>query len=160
MDSQNKKANILIVDDEPNALKVLSAILKEIPYNTYLADGVDKAKEIVSSEDIDVVITDLKMPGKDGLHLFKYLKSHYPDIPVIFLTAFGTVDSAVTAMTDGAFFYFIKPPDYVKMKAILSKAVEQKQLKMKLPVCEVNLNQPTDFPALSGKVRVWRMYSG
>lgn len=151
MDSQNKKANILIVDDEPNALKVLSAILKEIPYNTYLADGVDKAKEIVSSEDIDVVITDLKMPGKDGLYLFKYLKSHYPDIPVIFLTAFGTVDSAVTAMTDGAFFYFIKPPDYVKMKAILSKAVEQKQLKNEITSLRSQLESTYRFSSIIGK---------
>ncbi len=151
MDSQDKKANILIVDDEPNALKVLSAILKEIPYNTYLADGVDKAKDIVSSEDIDVVITDLKMPGKDGLYLFKYLKSHYPDIPVIFLTAFGTVDSAVTAMTDGAFFYFIKPPDYVKMKAILSKAVEQRRLKNEITSLRSQLESTYRFSSIIGK---------
>jgi DNA-binding NtrC family response regulator len=151
VDSQEKKANILIVDDEPNALKVLSAILKEIPYNTYLADGVDKAKDIVSSEDIDVVITDLKMPGKDGLHLFKYLKSQHPDIPVIFLTAFGTVDSAVTAMTDGAFFYFIKPPDYVKMKAILSKAVEQRRLKNEIASLRSQLESTYRFSSIIGK---------
>jgi DNA-binding NtrC family response regulator len=151
VDNQDKKANILIVDDEPNALKVLSAILKEIPYNTYLADGVDKAKKIVSSEDIDVVITDLKMPGKDGLHLFKYLKSQYPDIPVIFLTAFGTVDSAVTAMTDGAFFYFIKPPDYVKMKAILSKAIEQRRLKNEIASLRSQLESTYRFSSIIGK---------
>lgn len=151
MDSKNKKANILIVDDEPNALKVLSAILNEIPYNTYLADGVDKAKDIISAEEIDVVITDLKMPDKDGLYLFNYLKTRYPDIPVIFLTAFGTVDSAVTAMTEGAFFYFIKPPDYVKMKAVLSKAVEQRMLKHEVKSLRSQLESTYGFSSIIGK---------
>ena len=98
---------MLIVDDELNARKVLSAILKEVPYDVFQADGAKKAKEVAASENIDVIITDLKMPGEDGLQLFNYLKTNYPDIPVIFLTAFGTVDSAVTAVTEGAFFYFI-----------------------------------------------------
>jgi DNA-binding NtrC family response regulator len=123
------KAGILIVDDERNARRVLSAILEKMQYNIFQADCVDSAIEILSTESIDTVITDLKMPGKDGLYLFNYLKENFTDIPVIFLTAFGTVDSAVTAMTEGAFFYFIKPPDYVKLKAILNKAVEQKKLK-------------------------------
>ena len=101
--------NVLIVDDEPNALRVLSAILEEASYNVYKADCVDKAEEILSAEVMDTVITDLKMPGKDGMYLFNFLNSKYPEIPVIFLTAFGTVDSAVTAMTDGAFYYLIKP---------------------------------------------------
>ena len=122
-------ACILIVDDEKNARRVLSAILDDKQYNIFQADSVDRAIEIVSSEPIDTVITDLKMPGRDGLYLFNYLKTNFADIPVIFLTAFGTVDSAVTAMTEGAFFYFVKPPDYVKLKAILNKALEQKKLK-------------------------------
>jgi DNA-binding NtrC family response regulator len=123
------KASILIVDDEKNARRVLSAILDGKQYNIFQADSVDRAIETVSTESIDTVITDLKMPGRDGLYLFNYLKANFEDIPVIFLTAFGTVDSAVTAMTEGAFFYFIKPPDYVKLKAILNKAIEQKKLK-------------------------------
>ena len=150
MDNQNK-ANVLIVDDEPNARKVLSAILKEVPYNIYQADGVDRALEIVSSEDIDAVITDLKMPGRDGLYLFNYLKLNRPDIPVIFLTAFGTVDSAVTAMTEGAFFYFIKPPDYAKLKAIIARAVEQKKLKNEITDLRSQLESTYKFSSIIGK---------
>ncbi|HDH06010.1 MAG TPA: sigma-54-dependent Fis family transcriptional regulator [Nitrospirae bacterium] len=150
MDNRNK-ANVLIVDDEPNARKVLSAILKEVPYNIYQADGADEASEIVSSEDIDVVITDIKMPGKDGLYLFNYLKLNCPDIPVIFLTAFGTVDSAVTAMTEGAFFYFIKPPDYAKLKAILARAVEQKKLKNEITDLRSQLESTYKFSSIIGK---------
>ncbi len=143
--------NILLVDDEPNALKVLSAILREASYNIYQADRVDRAQEIVSTERIDAVITDLKMPGKDGLYFFDYLKSNYPDIPVIFLTAFGTVDSAVTAMTEGAFFYFIKPPDYVKLKAVLAKAVEQKKLKNEITDLRNQLESTYRFSNIIGK---------
>jgi DNA-binding NtrC family response regulator len=150
VNSQNK-SNILIVDDEPNARRVLSAILKEAPYNVYQADGVDKAEEIVSTEGIDAVITDLKMPGKDGFYLFNYLKSNYPDIPVIFLTAFGTVESAVAAMSEGAFFYFIKPPDYVKLKAILTKAVEQRRLKNEIANLRNQLESTYRFSSIIGK---------
>ncbi|MBI5742163.1 MAG: sigma-54-dependent Fis family transcriptional regulator [Nitrospirae bacterium] len=145
------RSNILLVDDEPNALRVLSAILREASYNTYQAAGVDEALEIVSAENIDAVITDLKMPGKDGLQLFHHLKSYYPDLPVIFLTAFGTVDSAVTAMTEGAFFYFIKPPDYVKLKAILAKAVEQKKLRNEIADLRSRLETTYKFSSIIGK---------
>lgn len=150
MDNQSRP-NILLVDDEPNALKVLSAILREYPYNTHLAHGADSAKEIVSRENIDAVITDLKMPGKDGLYLFNHLKSNYPDIPVIFLTAFGTVDSAVMAVKEGAFFYFIKPPDYEKLKAILAKAVEQKKLKSEISNLRNQLESTYRLSGIIGK---------
>ncbi|MBI4847318.1 MAG: sigma-54-dependent Fis family transcriptional regulator [Nitrospirae bacterium] len=144
-------SNILLVDDEPNALRVLSAILGEASYNVFQADGVDKAIEIISAENIDAVITDLKMPGKDGLFLFSHLKANHPDVPVIFLTAFGSVDSAVTAMTEGAFFYFIKPPDYVKLKAILSKAVEQRKLKNEIANLRSQLESTYRFSSIIGK---------
>ncbi|NOZ68276.1 MAG: sigma-54-dependent Fis family transcriptional regulator [Deferribacteres bacterium] len=150
MNNQNR-ADVLIVDDEPNALRVLSAILKEIPYNVHEADSVENAKAVVSKENIDAVITDLKMPGEDGLYLFEWLKSNYPDIPVIFLTAFGTVDSAVTAMTEGAFFYFIKPPDYVKLKAVLARAVEQKRLRDEISNLRSRLESTYRFSSIVGK---------
>jgi two-component system response regulator HydG len=149
--SSESKSNILLVDDEPNALKVLSAILNEGPYNILCANSFDEALKVVSSESIDAVITDLKMPGKDGLFLFNYFKTNYADIPVIFLTAFGSVDSAVTAMKEGAFFYFVKPPDYVKLKAILSKAVEQKQLKNEINNLRSQLESTYKFSNIIGK---------
>ena len=144
-------ANILIVDDEPNALKVLSAILEDASYNVYKANCVDKAEELISTERIDSVITDLKMPGRDGMNFFNYLNTKYPDIPVIFLTAFGTIDSAVSAMVKGAFYYFIKPPDYVKLKAILAKAVEQRKLKSEIAYLRSQLESTYRFSNIIGK---------
>ncbi|NWF52138.1 MAG: sigma-54-dependent Fis family transcriptional regulator [Nitrospirae bacterium] len=127
-----KNGRILLVDDEPNAIKVLSAILSDAGYDVIESQNGEKAIKIISKTDVDAVITDLKMPGTDGLQLFDYLIENYPDLPVIFLTAYGTVESAVNAMTRGAFYYFIKPPDYLKLKSIIAKAVEQRSLKKEL----------------------------
>ncbi|HSB32804.1 MAG TPA: sigma-54 dependent transcriptional regulator [Candidatus Sulfobium mesophilum] len=126
---ETDKGKILMVDDEPNALTVLSAILSHEGYDVLKSDNVDYAIEILHKETVDAIVTDMKMPEKDGLELFQYVSKTLPDIPVIFLTAYGTVDSAVSAMTHGAFYYFIKPPDYVKFKSVLARAVEQRRLR-------------------------------
>jgi DNA-binding NtrC family response regulator len=122
----NGKGDILIVDDEPNALTVLSAILSEEGYSVLRSGDVDTATEIIYKRPVDAVITDIKMPGKDGMYLFDYVMKNHPDVPVIFLTAYGTVESAVAAMTRGAFHYFMKPPDYPTLKGVLEKAVKQR----------------------------------
>lgn len=121
--------NVLIVDDEPNALKILSAILSDKGFRIFDARGIDVAISIINKHDIDAIVTDIKMIGGDGMELFHYVKQHFSEIPVIFLTAYGSVDSAVSAITQGAFYYFIKPPDYIKLKGILARAVEQRQLR-------------------------------
>lgn len=123
---------VLIVDDEPNALTVLAAILREEGYSVFKAGDAAAAELALEKEDVDTVITDMKMPAKDGMQLMDFITERYPDIPVIFLTAYGSVDSAVHAITRGAFYYFIKPPDYVKLKGILARAVEQRGLKREL----------------------------
>src|SRR5512135_1756457 len=122
----NGKGDVLIVDDEPNALKVLSAILSEEGYKVLQSGDVDTATELIYRHPVDAVITDIKMPGKDGIYLFDHITKNHPDIPVIFLTAYGTIESAVSAMTSGAFHYFMKPPDYPVLKSVLAKAVERR----------------------------------
>lgn len=133
------KGKVLVVDDEPNALRVLSAILAEEGYHITSSDNVDKAIAIIQQVDVDAVITDLKMPGKDGMDLFEHISENYPDIPVVFLTAYGTVESAVSAMTRGAFYYFIKPPDYMNLKGILVRAIEQRRLKREVESLKLRL---------------------
>ncbi len=126
------RGDVLIVDDEPNAIKVLSAILSEDGYKVFESKDVDSATKLINEKNVDTVITDLKMPGKDGMQFFEYLKKGHNDIPVIFLTAYGTVESAVSAMTHGVFYYFIKPPDYQKLKRVLARAVENRRFKRDL----------------------------
>lgn len=124
--------NVLIVDDEFNAVRVLSAILSEEGYRVIESQQIDKALHLFCQTEIDAVITDVKMPGMGGVELFEYLRHNHPEIPVIFLTAFGTVESAVNAMNCGAFHYFIKPPDYAQLKSVIAKAVEQRQVAKEL----------------------------
>jgi DNA-binding NtrC family response regulator len=135
------KKSILLVDDEPNALKVLSAILLEDGYHVIESQDVAKAVKIIAQKDIDAVITDLVMPGMSGMQLFDYIVDKHADIPVIFLTAYGSVDSAVNAMTRGAFYYFIKPPDYVKLKSIIQKAIEHRSLKKEIAVLRSQIDE-------------------
>jgi DNA-binding NtrC family response regulator len=124
--------HVLIVDDEPNAIKVLSAILSEEGYEISESKDVERAMKVIQKGNVDAIITDLKMPGKDGLYLFQNVNRNHSYVPVIFLTAYGTVESAVSAMSDGAFHYFIKPPDYAELKNVLARAVEQCRLKREL----------------------------
>ena len=136
---KNHNGKVLIVDDEQNALRVLSAILSEEGHHVFGADNVEKAVTTMQQVDVDAVITDLKMPGKDGMALFEYVTDNFPDVPVIFLTAYGTVESAVSAMTRGAFYYFIKPPDYMNLKGILVRAIEQRRLKREVESLKMRL---------------------
>lgn len=146
-----KNGRILIVDDEQNALRVLSAILKEEGYTVREAMDYNGALSVVARDDIDVVITDMKMPDRDGMQLFDHLSENHPDIPVIFLTAYGTVDSAVHAVTQGAFYYFIKPPDYAKLKGILARALEQRLLKREIESLKSRLGIDEQESRIIGK---------
>lgn len=136
----NGNGKVLIVDDEPNAIRVLSAILSEEGYQVLESWDVEGALKILGAEDLDAVITDMKMPGKDGMQLFEYISENRPDIPVIFLTAYGSIESAVNTITNGAFYYFIKPPDFQKLKVILTRAVEQRRLKRELALLKKKLS--------------------
>jgi two-component system response regulator HydG len=136
----NDKGTILIVDDELNALKVLSAILSAEGFLVIQASSVDEAIAAIKAKLPDTIITDMKMPGKSGLDLFKFIKTNHPGIPVIFLTAYGTVESAVNVLTAGAFHYFVKPPDYRELIRVLVSAVELGRLKREMRSLQTRLD--------------------
>ncbi len=100
---------ILVVDDEPNYLIVLSELLVDEGYEVFTADRGDKALKILNKTDIDLVITDMRMPGMNGMELLKSIKTINKDLPVVMLTAFGEVEMAVNAMQAGAHDYITKP---------------------------------------------------
>ena len=102
---------ILIVDDEKNYLRVLSAVLEEEGYEVLTALSGREALEIQETSDLDLILTDMKMPGMDGIKLLEHIKAKDPDLPVIMMTAHGTVDKAVEAMQKGAYSYILKPFD-------------------------------------------------
>ena len=119
---------VLIVDDEKNYLVVLGAFLAEQGYETMTADNAEQALEIVKSTDLDLVVTDMKMSPMDGTELLRHIKAVYPDLPVIMMTAYGTVEKAVEAMQLGAFNFILKPFQNETLNQLASKAVRSYQL--------------------------------
>jgi DNA-binding NtrC family response regulator len=101
---------ILIVDDEPDMLKLLSmTIQRKAPYQVTTTNNPVEALELVKGGGFDLIISDLKMPGLDGIELLDAVKRFNPDTPVILMTAYGTIESASEAMEKGGFDYITKP---------------------------------------------------
>jgi len=115
---------ILIVDDEKNYPLVLSAVLEEEGYETLTANSGHEALEILENSDVDLVLTDMKMPVMDGVVLLERIKAHDPYLPVIMMTAYGTVEKAVEAMQKGAHNYILKPFDNERLNIYVRKALE------------------------------------
>ncbi len=119
---------ILIVDDEKNYLTILSAILEDEGFEVLTALGGQEALEIHKTSDLDLILTDMKMPTMDGIELLENLKSVDPDLPVIMMTAHGTVDKAVEAMQKGAYTYVLKPFDNERLIIYVTKAISMYQV--------------------------------
>lgn len=99
---------ILVVDDEAQYQEVINMILQSEGYETKVANSGEEALEILEKEKFQLVLTDLKMNGMDGIHLLEEIKNNYVDTYVMLITGFGTIKNAVEAMKKGAFGYFIK----------------------------------------------------
>ncbi len=114
---------ILIVDDEKNYPLVLSAVLQEEGFETLTAHSAMEALEIADHSNIDLVLTDMKMPQMDGIQLLARIKEKDPELPVIMMTAHGTVEKAVEAMQKGADNYILKPFDNEQLTIYVNKAI-------------------------------------
>ena len=119
-------SRILIVDDEPRILLLLQNLLKANGYEVVSARDGASALDLVRQGGIDVAITDLRMSPMDGMTLFKGIKEIAPDMPVILLTAYATVETAVEAMKSGIFDYLTKPFKVDDLVACLKRAEEKK----------------------------------
>jgi two-component system, NtrC family, response regulator len=119
---------ILIVDDEKNYLRVLSAVLEEEDYDVLTAPSGQEALSIQEKSDLDLILTDMKMPGMDGIKLLEHIKTRDPGLPVIMMTAHGTIDKAVEAMQKGAYSYILKPFDNERLIIYVKKAVAMFQV--------------------------------
>lgn len=125
------KPRILVVDDEPNLRKVLGALLQQSGHEVVTeADGASGLARVKMAPrgTYDVVISDLRMPGMDGMQLLKALIEEDPGLPVIILTAHGSVDTAVEAVKSGAFDFLEKPFDRNQIDKVLAKAVATRRL--------------------------------
>lgn len=120
--------SILIVDDEKNYRVVLEALLAPEGYEIFTASNAADALKMSRESDIDLIITDMKMPGMTGMELLIEAKKVKPDLPVIIMTAFGTIEMAVEAMKKDAYDYITKPFQNDELKLTIHKALENYRL--------------------------------
>ncbi|MBU1626653.1 sigma-54 dependent transcriptional regulator [bacterium] len=122
--------SILFIDDEKNFLEIFKAYFTKEDYKVHIASSAkDGLKILQQNEDIELVVTDYQMPDMNGMELFYKLRETQPDIPVILLTAYGSIDQAVEALKSGIFYYFKKPVDFLKIKIIIKETIEKIRLK-------------------------------
>jgi two-component system, NtrC family, response regulator len=147
---------ILIVDDEKNYLLVLSAVLEDEGYEVLTAPDGPEALEIQKSSDLDLVVTDMKMPGMDGIEFLEQIKARDPDLPVIMMTAHGTVDKAVEAMQKGAYSYILKPFDNERLILFAKKAMSTYQVVKENRRLRVAVESQYQFGRIIGKSKPMR----
>lgn len=147
---------ILIVDDEKNYLLVLSAVLEEEGYEVLTALSGLEALETQKSSDVDLVLTDMKMPGMDGIELLERIKAYDPDLPVIMMTAHGTVDKAVEAMQKGAYSYILKPFDNERLILYVKKAISVYQVVKENRRLRNAVESQYQFGKIIGKSKIMR----
>ncbi len=130
---KSEPLQILIADDEPNMRKVLRVMLEHDGYEVHEAEDGATALALFSENHIDIVITDLKMPKIGGMELLRGIIDLNTDIPVIMITAHGTVDTAVEALKLGAFDYITKPFERREMRQTVAKAARTRELNRREP---------------------------
>src|SRR5580700_9002710 len=124
-----ERKQVLIVDDEVNLRKILSAQLTRDGYDVLTAEDGERSLQLLGEHHIDLVITDLKMPKVDGMTLLKRALEEDPELPVVLITAHGTIDTAVEALKTGAFDFVTKPFDKDEVRQIVSKALKTRELR-------------------------------
>jgi len=120
--------NVLIIEDETRMREVIIMLLSDMKINIFeAADGVE-AIDIFDNENIHLVISDLKLPKKGGMEILYHIKENRPEVPVIIITAFGSIDNAVTAIREGAFDYVTKPFKEDRLRSCVKKALQISKL--------------------------------
>lgn len=127
-DITTPRVNILLVDDEPLVRRSLSEFLTLEGYTVTVATSGKEALEMLAGFTPDIVITDIKMPGMDGIELLRCIKKEHQDLPVILITGYGSINSAVDAMKEGAYDYITKPIVDNEIKIVLERLAKQRRL--------------------------------
>jgi DNA-binding NtrC family response regulator len=134
------KPTLLIVDDDKNTRDGLQRALQR-NYTPLVAESAEAALKILAQKsNVDVMLSDLRMPGENGLSLLKQVQAHYPAVTCILLTAYGTVADAVEAMKQGAYDFLMKPINLDHLDLLLARAIHSRELEQKVEALETQLN--------------------
>jgi DNA-binding NtrC family response regulator len=144
------KGRILVVDDEVNARTALAELLRDEGYAVDLAADGFKALGKLADFSPDLVLTDLKMPGMDGIQLLDRVREHDPEVAVVVMTAFGEVETAVGAMRAGARDYLSKPVNVGELSLVVAREMEQRRVRVEAGALRARLSERYSFDNIIG----------
>ena len=145
------KPRILIVDDERSMCDLLETDLRLRDFAPCCFTSAEEAFEAFCREDFEVVLTDLKMPGMDGIEFCSRLAANRPDVPVIVMTAFGSLETAIAAIRAGAYDFVTKPIELELLAVILRRAIERRQLQEQIRSLREAVERTARFEELLGE---------
>ena len=154
--NEKKKAHLLIIDDEKNYLLVLEALLMEAGYTITALNDPETALAFLADSEVDVIITDMKMPKVSGQEVLTHVKQTQPHIPVLIMTAFGSIEGAVEAMKYGAFHYISKPFSNDEMLLSVHNAVQLSSAHRQYRLLQENLEDRFGKHQIVGSSRAIR----
>jgi len=146
-----KTRKILIVDDEPIARDNLAHIFRKDGYSPLLAENGEQAIDIIRKEEVDLVLTDLRMKGLDGMAVLAETKNLWPSTEVVVITGYASVDTAVAAMRQGAYHYVSKPFKIEELRAIVEKALEKNLLRKEIHTLRERVYSQTGASRIIGQ---------
>ena len=121
--NKNMTTSVLVVDDDTSLREFLEIFFKREGYKVFLAESAEEAIQIMAEESVDLVLSDVRLPGMDGVALLKHIKAEYPSLPVILITAFASMETAVSAMKEGAWDYITKPFNLDELRKVVRQAL-------------------------------------
>ena len=143
--------NILIIDDEKSLLDLLSVVLKKEGYRVKTCLAPSKLFDLLEKESFDLLICDIKLPEMSGMEILKYVRENKPDLPVIMITAYGSLKQAVEALKAGAIDYILKPFDVEELKIIIAHELEKRRLREENILLKRDLQERYSFENMIGK---------
>ena len=146
----SEKGKILVIEDHTNTLESICDFLEQKGYEALPASHGKEGLQILSGINVDIILTDLVMPEIDGMEVLKRVKNKYPDIPVILITAYATVENAIAAMKEGAFDYLPKPVDLKRLTTIIEKAFQIQSLSQENIQLKTRLEERFGLDAIVG----------
>ena len=144
-------AHVLIVDDDSNHLKILQTIVRSWGYQVTVVDDGAKAVESVKERPFDLILMDVRMAQMSGIEALVLIKRYNPAIPILIMTAYSSIDSAVEALKAGAYDYLIKPLDFEALKISLMRALEHSGLKAEVASLKSRLGAEYELENIIGR---------
>ncbi|MBI2882052.1 MAG: sigma-54-dependent Fis family transcriptional regulator [Candidatus Tectomicrobia bacterium] len=155
-----ESARLLVVDDDERVRRLLTRLLHEEGYQVRAVASGEEALAEQESEAYDLVLTDLTMPGMSGMELLEAIKARMPEVGVIIITAFGTVESAVQAMHKGAFHYICKPFKLDEVRIFVQRALQEGRTRRELADLRREVHQKFEFSNILGKSKAMQEVFG